>query len=272
MKVKKHPHAGKTGAVRDFIELVDKMAGSRRHAEIFEDFLELSFCAVAKKAMPAGAEADAIEARYMVIASKREGKYLEDVARLLAITAVAHADGQGGDFLGVVSGELGALNTYVGQFFTPYELSKTMAMMTLAGVGEFIDKNGFVTLQEPACGAGGMVLACADVLRSMNFDPSLQMYAVAVDVSATAVKMAYLQLALSGIPATIVHGNTLSLEERAAYRTPAFWPFVSANQEGFAAWRRAASQPSPTDSGALSAPSVIPQTQPRQLNLFGATA
>jgi type I restriction-modification system DNA methylase subunit len=40
-----------------------------------------------------------------------------------------------------------------------------IAMMSLQDVGAIIEANGFVTVSEPACGTGGMVLATADALQ-----------------------------------------------------------------------------------------------------------
>jgi hypothetical protein len=45
-----------------------------------------------------------------------------------------------------------------------------IAMMSLQDVGPIIEANGFVTVSEPACGAGGMVLATAGALQKKAFD------------------------------------------------------------------------------------------------------
>jgi hypothetical protein len=90
----------------------------------------------------------------------------EDVRKipeLLAVTALAVQEG-GCDFLGQVVGDLGLITGHMGQFFTPYDVSRMIAEMTLDTVDEIIAEQGFVTVQEPACGAGGMVIAAADVL------------------------------------------------------------------------------------------------------------
>lgn len=47
------------------------------------------------------------------------------------------------------------------------------------------------------------------------------MHVVAQDLDEKAVHMAYVQLSLMHIPAVVIHGNTLSLEERARWYTPA---------------------------------------------------
>ena len=56
----------------------------------------------------------------------------------------------------------------MGQFFTPYDVSRMMAEMTFDTVDEIIAEQGFVTVQEPACGAGGMIIAAADVIDAQG--------------------------------------------------------------------------------------------------------
>ena len=110
-KVVKHPHAGKVGPTRDFVERVGSMRehGSRRYSDVLDDFLELSFCALAKTTWGESSErAAALEARYMALVAKREPEYVRAMAELLAIAQVGVSERC--DFLGVISGELGALS------------------------------------------------------------------------------------------------------------------------------------------------------------------
>lgn len=260
-KVKKHPHAGKSGPDREFIKLVGDLARSRNHREVFDDFLELSFCAIAKTTYPPRHErAEALEARYMETINRHEPDYIRAMPKLLGCAAGALASGEGGDFLGRVSGELGALNEHAGQFFTPFDMSKLMAEMVLGDVSETVERQGFVTIHEPACGAGGMILAAADVIAEQDLDPRRVMYVEAVDISHTAYKMTYLQLSLRGIPATVVHGDTLNLDKWDAQHTPALFPFIAEHGERFRAW-------------SLGKDASVPQASPRaQLDLFAGAA
>jgi len=96
-------------------------------------------------------------------------------------------------------------------------------------VDEVIAEKGFVTVQEPACGAGGMILAAADVLAAKGHDIGQHLFVDATDISPMCFRMSYLQASLRGIPATIHRGNLLSLEMFEAAHTPAFFPFYLAN-------------------------------------------
>lgn len=176
----------------------------------------------------------------MAVVKRNNPQDIRAMPELLGITALAVQDG-GCDFLGQVVGDLELLNSHMGQFFTPYDLSRMMAEMTFENVDEIIAENGFVTVQEPACGAGGMILAAADVLASKGHDIGQTLYVDATDLSAMCFRMSYLQASLRGIPATIRRGNTLSLEMFDSAVTPAFFPFYLVNGEGFEEWRANAS-------------------------------
>jgi hypothetical protein len=115
--------------------------------------------------------------------------------------------------------ELG--DAFKGQFFTPYALSSMMARMTMTDVRAVVERQGHVTVNEPACGAGGMVVACADALLAQGINYQQAMHVTAQDIDATAVHMTYLQLSLLHVPAIVVHGNSLAVTEWAHWVTPA---------------------------------------------------
>jgi len=221
-RVRKHPHAGMVGTKHAFVKLIGELARSgRSHSEVFGDFLELSFCALAKTTLdPAGERAPAMEARYMRTVEKRDAAYIRRMPELLGLLQVGIFEGC--DFLGEVSGELGSLNEHMGQFFTPYAVSLVNAQLLIDKdvVESAIAERGYLTLQEPACGAGGMVLAVADVLEGMGFDACQHMRTWAIDLSETAFKMAYVQLSLRGLAAHVLRGDTLRMEMHESQVTP----------------------------------------------------
>jgi type I restriction-modification system DNA methylase subunit len=141
-----------------------------------------------------------------------------------------------------------------------------MAEMQLSDASEFIADKGFITLSEPACGAGGMVLAAADVLAAQGHDVGQVLFVDATDISNTAFQMAYIQISLRGIAAEIHRGNTLSLEMFEHARTPAFFPFYAAHHEKFREWQEAATLPIMTAQAARPLPT--PSEFKGQMNLF----
>ena len=207
---------------------------------------------------------------------------------LLALTTLAVGEG-GCDFLGQVVVDLELPGRHMGQFFTPYDVSRMIAEMTFDTVDEIIAEQGFVTVQEPACGAGGMIIAAADVIAAKGFDIGRQLYVDGIDISPVCFRMSYVQASLRGIPATIRRGNTLSLEMFEHAVTPAFIGFYAEQREAFDAWQRgegrggAASydaevtqnegetqliEPDPPAPAAPTTPSRRRKPRPRQLSLF----
>ena len=220
---------------KQFIKAFDRLAHHRERHDVLADFLEMAVCAIRKTTVPLGPAADALEGQYMAVVKRNRPEDVRAMPQLLGITALAVQEG-GCDFLGQVVGDLELLNEHMGQFFTPYDVSRMMAEMTLADAGELIRANGFITVAEPASGAGGMIIAAADVIAKQGFDVARQLYVDATDISPMCFKMTYLQAALRGIPATIRRGNTLSLETFDQAVTPAFLPFYLTHREAFDAW------------------------------------
>lgn len=210
--------------VAAFIRLLESGGHSRSTREKFSDFLELCYCAVAKPCAPTEERADELEARYMKIVGRYHADELDMIREVypemmgIMVSAVSFG---GVDFLGRIAAELSALNAEQGQFFTPYEVSKAMAEISFDGFQDIIRQDGYITLSEPAAGAGGMVLAYADIVALSGFDLGTTMLVQAVDVSTTAYQMCYLQLAFRGVPAHVIRGNTLSLETFESAWTPA---------------------------------------------------
>lgn len=104
-------------------------------------------------------------------------------------------------------------NDRAGQFFTPYPVSQLMAKMLSGDAVQKCKERGFVRMMESAVGAGGMVIATAEALMDEGINYQQVMYVTCIDVDAAAVHMAYVQLSLLHIPAIIIHGNALTLEQ-----------------------------------------------------------
>ena len=210
--------------VSEFIKRLTGLDREKSTYDKFRDFCEMVFCAKAKRVALTREHADELEDRYMqIVGTYRDKDTVRAYPGLLALAA--NAIHQGCDFLGSVATEMEVLNAQIGQFFTPYDVARMLAMMSLQDAGAIIGQNGFLTLQEPASGAGGMVLAAADVLAQQGFDPGLHMLVNAIDLSPLCFHMTFLQLSLRGIPALVEHGNTLSGERFARAWTPATTAF-----------------------------------------------
>jgi type I restriction-modification system DNA methylase subunit len=166
---------------------------------------------------------DKREERYMEIVKRYKPDELAAFPKMLAELTLA-LEGEPSDVMGRTFHDLELHNKWAGQFFSPFPLCRMMAKMTLGddeGLRAKIAERGFVTAQEPACGSGAMVIALAQEMKDAGINYQQHLHVTAVDVDAKCVHMNYLQFALLHIPAVIIHGNTLSLEEFGRWYTPA---------------------------------------------------
>lgn len=117
-------------------------------------------------------------------------------------------------------------NNRLGQFFTPTHISDFMSEISLEDeqtLKNIINKRGFISMAENACGAGGIILSLAKSLHKRNINYQQDLLVEATDISDVCAYMTYIQLSLYGIPATVYCGDTLSQNFRFKLETPLFF-------------------------------------------------
>ncbi|EFK7798840.1 SAM-dependent DNA methyltransferase, partial [Escherichia coli] len=159
------------------------------------------------------------EQKYLRIVSGYEKQDVINMAHLLAHVIEGLEQGFC-DFLGSVFMQLDLGDTCRGQFFTPWSVASMMAQMQLGNVKALFENTPFITLREPACGAGSMILAMADTLNRSGYPAYRRMWVSATDIDPLAAGMAYIQLSLCGVAGEVVIGNSLCNERRRVLLTP----------------------------------------------------
>ncbi len=167
-------------STKTFIQKLSSLETSKSPQEKFRDFCELAYCAYAKPVAQV-ADQETLEDRYMQIVSTYRDK--DAVRAYPDLVAMVYHGVQSGDFLGSIAAEIGALNDAQGQFFTPFEVSRLMAEMSLSENEPLIQEKGYLTVQEPAAGAGGMILAFAQAMRRRGYNPNRHLFVSAIDIS-----------------------------------------------------------------------------------------
>jgi hypothetical protein len=206
---------------QELVKLFHSFSARHSHWKVFTDFCEvaaLAFSNAVDLAQRAGREE-----RYLQIVKGYNRAELDAFAEGLAHLTLA-MEAKTGDVLGRTYHDLELHNKWAGQYFTPYDLCRMLAKMTVGSAEDLmarIAERGFVTAQEPAVGSGAMVIALAEELRAAGINYQHHLHVTAVDIDAKCVHMAYVQFTLLHIPAVIVHGDTLSLKEYAHWYTPA---------------------------------------------------
>ncbi|MCC6458031.1 MAG: SAM-dependent DNA methyltransferase [Caldilineaceae bacterium] len=215
----------KPNHIKAFLKAIEGFRYEHNIIDLFRDWTELVAAELHQAPYHAGlcAKDDAFEqaeARYMEVAKRYQRPDFDRFAEMLAITRMALAE-EMQDFLGQCYMQLEISNERAGQFFTPYEVSLLIAQLAIGNPSPQIEETGFITLHEPACGSGGMIIAVADTLEKAKHDSMATLYFDAVDIDRRCANMTYIQTGLLGLTGTVWHGDTLRMEMRSHRFTPA---------------------------------------------------
>lgn len=200
------------------IKLIELASRRRAKWDVFRDFVTMASTAFARLDLSQAARREEQYLACMRHYTKDELALFPQMMAQLTLGMEACPR----DILGETFMMLDLGNAYRGQFFTPYELCQLVAGVTFSEVNkETIAEQGFITFHEPACGAGAMIIAAMTHLREKGINYQQCVHVTAIDVDSTAAMMTFVQLSLLHVPATIVNGNSLTLQEFDHWHTPA---------------------------------------------------
>lgn len=219
----------------ELVKLLKQFGYAHQINTVFADFIEISAIALSNSLDKLQFEPR--EKRYLEIVGKYKPEELQLFARMFAELTLSFehrlevddslppgalpCPGNLTDVLGETYMMLEIGNDRAGQFFTPYLISRLMAGISIGSRSEAIEQDGFIRMQEPCCGAGGMVIATADALLSIGQNYQQTMHATCIDIDVRCAHMTYVQLSMMHIPAIVVHGNALTREVWGMWYTPA---------------------------------------------------
>lgn len=203
--------------IKEFISKLSNLDRSRSVSTVFNDFLTLSCCSLAQTVY----RNDNLEQKYLNIIKTYTKGQAEEFSQLLAFLVLGLEQAPQ-DFLGQVFMSLNLGSQANGQYFTPYSVSKFMAEINFTEI-ESLQNNQRITLSEPCCGSGALIIAFAQTLREHNINYQQNLFVEAIDISEMCFKMTYIQLSLLGIPAKVVQGDSLSLKFQQVLYTPLYF-------------------------------------------------
>lgn len=209
--------------VQEMLKLVDKFNNQHHKHEILSDCFEC--WAICISNMVDRTHYDERENKYLEIVKKYNKHDLDLMAELFAlvwVTLTKMPEDGFGDYLGELYMASDTSNKKAGQFFTPYSVSKLSAELTLKGSDSL--KDDIITLYEPTCGSGGMILAAMDTLQNdCGINYTAHSFTVAGDVDSRCVHACYIQLSLAGVPAIVEQRDALTMELIGGrWETPAY--------------------------------------------------
>lgn len=181
--------------LREFNSLFSFIAIRHDAARVFDDFLTLVICVLARQT-----QEDWYHSTIRKYSEDEINIFPKMLGSLFIIYEKARIAGEWTDPLGsfyeAIAGNY--KKSGLGQFFTPQSVCDLMAMMTL-------EKDFGKNINDPCCGSGRLILA------SHNYAPGN--YYVAQDLDHICVKMTCINLAMHGIKAEVYHQNTITMEK-----------------------------------------------------------
>jgi type I restriction-modification system DNA methylase subunit len=209
----------------EIINLIRKVAYKRDTFLVASDWLEMAAISVSNSVNPNHRQER--ESRYLDIIKlydKAHQDIFPEIFNHLVEALEEKVQTTGAeDVLADIFLELSLNRQENAQFFTPQCVSEVISK--LLGVDAFqaaIAKRGYMTALEPACGSGGTIIALCKLLQESNINYCTQLVITAVDIDPKCVYMTYLQLSLYGVPAVVIHGNSLTGEEWSRWYTPVY--------------------------------------------------
>ena len=205
-------------ARKQFASVFRQTAKYMRRSEVFRDFITLA---------ASGLDMARIHSAENIENSRRICERYQpddlDAMRHLFCLLVGGLACEMHDFLGALymEHELGA--DEMGQYFSQSSISRLLAGLLMPNAQETIKREGWITIDEPACGSAGMIVALAYWMAEAGLNPSEQLYATCTDIDPMVADMAFIQLSLLGIPAKVVTGNTLTLKANRVRYTPVYY-------------------------------------------------
>ena len=210
-------------AEQEFLRIFSALSQRYSSWGVWQDFVFMGAAAIANAVDKRPGIWHKRENEYLSIAKKYKKSELSEIIQLFALTVTALTLNPAQDFLGKLYMRLELSNHWHGQFFTPWHISELMAMV-IAGedLKERIAASGYISVNDPACGAGGMMLAFANVCVSQGVNYQESVLFVGQDVDPVVAKMCYIQASLLGCAGYVIIGNTLTEPAEGTTLSPSY--------------------------------------------------
>lgn len=229
--------------------IIEKIAFSHSSvAIVFTDFCRMVACSLALQTR---------EEEYLEVIRPYSKEQLHQFSKAFALLVQEMESHPFTDCLGSYYLEIAAHSSKQtrGEFHTPQEISRLMARITIDADAS-ISRSQPITINEPACGAGGMVLAIAELFAPKHVD---LLRVTCQDINPVATDMTYINTSLWGIPAKVILDNAISPQAPQKIWKNIHWGRVGEDQrQQLIQIQRELCQPSPGSTN----PSVVSESSP----------
>lgn len=196
------------GTEKEFMEVFKQLCSSRSSWQVWADLMSAIACCLSNVLDRAPKHYEYREKEYEQCI-KRLGS-VEAPAKILAIITMALENNPEQDFLGKMYMSLNLGNHWKGQYFTPYNVCKAMSEMTCGNLDDQIEKSGYISVCDPACGAGATLIAAVNSMKRSKYNFQNHVLFVGQDIDRITGMMCYIQLSLLGCAGYVCIGNTIT--------------------------------------------------------------
>lgn len=201
-----------TPDAKAFVKVFQQLTYRYNAWKVWCDFITMTACALS---IPFGCgSSDSFEERSQLMLStanqykEKELQQLDELSRILvdALDRNSHQD-----FLGRLYMSLDFGSSWRGQFFTPWNVAMMMAQMMPAKEADMLTDKGYISVSDPCCGAGCLLIAMAmaygDRYKDRNYQQDILF--AGQDVDRVVALMCYIQLSLLGCAGYVIIGDSL---------------------------------------------------------------
>lgn len=199
---------------KEFMGTFKQLTIRSRPWEVWKDFITMFACSLSNPLDKTNFNEREVFYMQIICNKKYSPKELELFPKLAADTIMALEQNPEQDFLGAIFMGLNLGNESGGQFFTPYHVCQLMAATTLSDIVPQVKEKGYITINDPCCGAGATLIAGLNEARKQlgkaNLNFQNHVLFAAQDIDQITALMCYIQLSLLGVAAYVKIGNSLT--------------------------------------------------------------
>ncbi len=195
-----------------FTDAFRRLTDHHRAWNIWRDFIVMFACSLSNP-LDKG-HRDERETLYLKTIRKYKKQEQEIFPEMVAQTVMALEKNPEQDFLGSIFMSLGFGDPHNGQFFTPYSVCELMAGVSTDDAAQKVERDGYISINDPCCGAGATLIAGIHSIRKqlekVGLNYQIYILAVGQDVDEIVALMCYIQLSLLGVAGYVKIGNSLT--------------------------------------------------------------
>lgn len=196
----------------EFLRTFHILSYSHNRWSVWQDFIFLSAASISNSVDKINYKKR--EKEYLRIIRKYSANEQRLFPKLLANVVLSLDKNPEQDYLGSIFMELKLNNDSAGQFFTPYNICQMTAKITMGDIKSQIKEKNSISINDPACGAGAMIIAAINEARNQLKEIGLNyqdyLFVVAQDIDLIVGLMCYIQISLLGVSGIVKIGNSLT--------------------------------------------------------------